>query len=139
MAAALLKNTEDLPVHAGPGPALPAAAVLHDAAADGGGDGGEQLDAAAVVTGWEDGKHGAPLTLHRHHCQLSGAVRKCWVCVSDTSAGWRDGGCGGSSHPGAPMAKSVVEGLGWAGGGVPANGGRVWTDDPADALRVDCR
>lgn len=88
-----------------------------------------------MVTMWGGGKLGAPPTLPHHH-QLLGADRRCWACALDMFGAWRDGGCGGSFHPGAPMATGGVQGLGWRVGGGEASDGWVWRDGRADALLV---
>lgn len=86
-----------------------------------------------MATRWGDGKLGAPPSLPRR-LRLWEADHRCWVCASGMIGGQRDGGCDGSFHPGALVAKCVTQVLGWRGGDGEANDGWVWTGDHADAL-----
>lgn len=107
---------------------------MHDVVADDDGDGGdgERPGAVAVGTRWEGGKLGAPPNLPPP-LQLWGADRRRWGYVSGMSGVWRDGGCGGSFHPEAPMGTGEVLGLGWRGDDGEASDEWVWRDGPADA------
>lgn len=107
--------------------------MSHDAVADGDGDDGEQPGAVVVATRWGGGKLGAPPNLPLHLQLWEAGHRRC-VCVLGMSGVWKDGGCGGSFHPGALVATGVVQVLGWKGGGGEASDGWVWRDDHADAL-----
>lgn len=100
--------------------------TLHDAVvADGGG--GVQLGAVVEGTGWEDGMFGDPLNPHFHVWR--GDCR----CALGMSGVWRNVGCVESSHPGAPMAKGGVRGLGSRGDDGEASGESVWIGGHADA------
>lgn len=67
------------------------------------------------MTRWGGGKLGAPPNLSPH-LQLWEAGHRRWVCVLGMSGVWKDGGCGGSFHPGALMVTGEVWGLAWRGG-----------------------
>lgn len=91
-----------------------------------------------MATKWGGGKLGAPPN-PPPRLQLWEVDHRRWVCVLGTSGVWRDGGCGGSFHPGALMATGEVQGLGWRGGDGEASDGWVWRDGHADALLAGYR
>lgn len=112
---------------------------MHDVVADDDGDGGggERPGAVTVGTRWGGGKLGAPPYLPPP-LQLWGADRRRWGYVLGTSGVWRVGGCGGSFHPGAPMVRGEVRGLGWMGGDGEASDEWVWRGGHADASLAGC-
>ena len=50
---------------------------------------------------------------------------RCWVYVLEMFGVWRNRGCGGSFHPGAPMTAGEAWGLGWRGGDGEASDSQV--------------